>query len=281
MAGSGRVLLAAAVLCAACCQVANASTGTDRHRTLVLVGEEGIRQTHSKYLAAVEALGSELDIRLSSDPKLQLRHWDDLLYETVIVLHPEAKGRAAQESTPITVCNDGHDAGIHTSCAVFELASSLLFVSKKSHACCAELGGAVDSGALVEFVDAGGNLLLALDTGVSDQVRPDIQTSRRHHHMVHRRHGRQARSMYSSCLPQWNCVPHQVRELASELGVDVEPAGMAVIDHFSHDPADPSHATVVAANFVDSKAVFGGRSPVRRCTRRCCRVGVIAWWLHP
>jgi hypothetical protein len=54
-----------------------------------------------------------------------------------------------------------------------------------------------------------------------------------------------------------------VRELASELGVDVEPAGMAVIDHFSHDPADPSHATVVATNFVHSKAVFGGRSPVR------------------
>ena len=58
------------------------------------------------------------------------------------------------------------------------------------------------------------------------------------------------------------CALYQVRELASELGVDVEPAGMAVIDHFSHDPADPSHATVVAANFVDSKAVFGGRSPV-------------------
>jgi oligosaccharyltransferase complex subunit beta len=169
------MLWTAVLLCVACCQAANASTGTDRHRTLVLIGEEGIRQTHSKYLAAVKALGSELDVRLSSQPKLQLRHWDDLLYETVILLHPEAK----------------------------------------------EFGGAVDSGALVEFVDAGGNLLLALDTGVSDQVR----------------------------------------ELAAELGVDVEPAGMAVIDHFSHDPADPSHATVVATNFVDSKAVFGGRSP--------------------
>jgi hypothetical protein len=56
---------------------------------------------------------------------------------------------------------------------------------------------------------------------------------------------------------------------------------MAVIDHFSHDPADPSHATVVATNFVDSKAVFGGRSPVRDCTRYCCTVGVAACWYCP
>jgi hypothetical protein len=61
-----------------------------------------------------------------------------------------------------------------------------------------------------------------------------------------------------------------VRELASELGVDVEPTGTAVIDHFSHDPADPSHATVVAAGFVDSKAVFGGRSPVGGCALSLC-----------
>jgi hypothetical protein len=44
-------------------------------------------------------------------------------------------------------------------------------MSATNSASCAEFGGAVDSGALVEFVDAGGNLLLALDTGVSDQVR--------------------------------------------------------------------------------------------------------------
>jgi hypothetical protein len=90
------LLLAVLLLGTACCQPANASTGTERHRTLVLIGDESTRQTHSKYLAVVEALGSELDIRLSSDPKLQLRHWDDLLYETVLLLHPEAKGWHAQ-----------------------------------------------------------------------------------------------------------------------------------------------------------------------------------------
>ena len=111
------MLWTAVLLCAACCQVANASTGTNRHRTLVLIGEEGIRQTHSKYLAAVKALGSELDVRLSSDPKLQLRHWDDLLYETVILLHPEAKGGPEQwEVAAMIVCNDGCDAGLHVSC---------------------------------------------------------------------------------------------------------------------------------------------------------------------
>jgi hypothetical protein len=125
----GRMLLAAVLLCAACCQVANASTGTGRHRTLVLIGEDGIRQTHSKYLAAVKALGSELDVRLSSDPKLQLRHWDDLLYETVILLHPEAKGEPEQkEVAAVVVRNGGCDAGIlcHAKQPVME--SSITFL---------------------------------------------------------------------------------------------------------------------------------------------------------
>lgn len=63
------------------------------------------------------------------------------------------------------------------------------------------------------------------------------------------------------CRPS-SGVLHKVRELVSELGVDVEPAGSAVIDHFSHDTADASHTAVLGSGFMDSKAVFGGRTPV-------------------
>lgn len=59
----------------------------------------------------------------------------------------------------------------------------------------------------------------------------------------------------------------QVRELVSELGVDVELAGTAVIDHFGLAAGDAAHTTVLGTGFVDSKAVFGGRTPVRVTTQ--------------
>lgn len=92
MSARCRYVLAAVLLAAATCHLAGATTGSEQHRTLALIGDEAARQTYSRYLAAVEAASGEFDVRLARDPKLQLRHWDDLLYETVIILHPEAKG---------------------------------------------------------------------------------------------------------------------------------------------------------------------------------------------
>lgn len=141
------------------------------------MADEAARQTHSTFLAS---LGGSADIRLSDDISLQLRHWDDWLYKTIVLLHPSA----------------------------------------------ADFGGAVDVSTLLEFTDAGGNLLVALDSDVSEAQR----------------------------------------ELAQELGVDVEPSGTAVIDHFSHDAADVAHTTVLASGFLNSKAVFGEQqqlAPVR------------------
>ena len=58
----------------------------------------------------------------------------------------------------------------------------------------AEFGGAVNAQALLEFVDSGRDLLLAVDTGVSDELR----------------------------------------ELAAGAGVDLDARGHAVVDHFSY-----------------------------------------------
>lgn len=42
-------------------------------------------------------------------------------------------------------------------------------------ASCAEFGGTVDAATLLEFVDDGGNLLVVLDSGASDQVHLPLQ----------------------------------------------------------------------------------------------------------
>jgi len=65
-----------------------------------------------------------------------------------------------------------------------------------------------------------------------------------------------------------SCFHMQVRELATELGVDVEPAGTSVIDHFNYAAADATHTSILASGFADSKAVFGGRQPVGRAAER-------------
>ena len=88
----------------------------------------------------------------------------------------------------------------------------------------AALGGALSVEAVVEFVDAGHDVLLAMDSSASEELRA----------------------------------------LAAELGVDVEPAGTAVIDHFSVDAAldaGGDHTAVLAAKAARLPAVFGAEGP--------------------
>ena len=75
--------------------------------------------------------------------------------------------------------------------------------------------------------------------------------------------------MIVSVLCPWQClklqpndVVHtlatwQMRDLASELGVDVDVSGTSVIDHFSHAPDDASHTSILSSAAIDNKAVFG------------------------
>lgn len=78
-----------------------------------------------------------------------------------------------------------------------------------------ELGGQVTVPSLVEFVDDGHNLLLAVDGDVTEEMR----------------------------------------DLAAELAVDVEPAGMVVRDHFHHDGIK-GPSVIAAGKIIDSRAVF-------------------------
>lgn len=103
------------------------------------------------------------------------------------------------------------------------LYSNVIFL----HPDATELGGAIDFGQFVEFVEGGGNLMLAVDSSISEALR----------------------------------------ELASDLGVDIEPSGASVIDHFSFWPEDPSHRTVLASDYLPSEAMWG-RTPQAAVTFR-------------
>lgn len=79
-------------------------------------------------------------------------------------------------------------------------------------------GGAIDNGAITEFLDAGNSVLLAVDSLVTDEQR----------------------------------------QLIADFGVDLEQAGTAVIDHFNHVVGDPDHAAITADVTLQARGVWGG-----------------------
>ncbi|KAL4859312.1 Dolichyl-diphosphooligosaccharide--protein glycosyltransferase subunit [Chlorella vulgaris] len=163
------LLLAATVLCSAAATVA----GAEQRSVLVLLDDPALEQSHSTFLRSLSARGYAVTIKPITDKALQLKSWDDWLYDKLVILGSSN-----------------------------------------------ELGGAVDVAQVVEFVDAGHDVLLAVDSGVSEELR----------------------------------------ELSQELGVDVDVRGHAVIDHFGFDSqlGGEDHAAVLADSVVQSAAVLPG-----------------------
>ena len=56
-------------------------------------------------------------------------------------------------------------------------------------------------------------------------------------------------------------VSESQRELAADFGVDLEPSGHVVIDHFRHAAGDPDHVAVLAEAVVESAGIFGDAPP--------------------
>lgn len=85
-----------------------------------------------------------------------------------------------------------------------------------------DFGGSLDKGKLIDFVDAGHNLLVAADSNIDAAVRL----------------------------------------LGKEHGVEFEPAKTAVIDHFHFDKSDEGDHTLISANNFNEKAtVIFGETP--------------------
>ena len=59
---------------------------------LVLVDDPFIRHTHSLYFGDLASRGYSLTFRAAGDKKLQLRDWDQWMYDKIIIFAPTAAG---------------------------------------------------------------------------------------------------------------------------------------------------------------------------------------------
>ena len=75
----GATLLLAGILLATFTQ-----TQAKASSVLVILENQQLKSTHSIFLGHLRQLGYQLDYRSAEDKKLQLRDWDDWLYDKVI-----------------------------------------------------------------------------------------------------------------------------------------------------------------------------------------------------
>ena len=75
------LLISAALTCQASTQ-----------KVLVLLDDPLIRSTHSLYFSDLTSRGYDIFFKSASDRKLQLKDWDEWLYEKLIIFAPSATG---------------------------------------------------------------------------------------------------------------------------------------------------------------------------------------------
>lgn len=61
-------------------------------RVLALIGDSGIKSSHSKFFKALGDAGLEVDVRGHKDEALKLRDYDAWLYDHLVVFAPRAGG---------------------------------------------------------------------------------------------------------------------------------------------------------------------------------------------
>ena len=88
-----------------------------------------------------------------------------------------------------------------------------------------EFGGNVNVQAITDFIDNGGNVLVAANSNVGDAIR----------------------------------------ELATEVGIEIDEEGAHVIDHFNYDVSDEGQHTLIIAdsqNLLDAPTIVGDRKTI-------------------
>jgi len=159
MAAMGR-LGAGIVLFLAACSLASASK-----RTLILVDNWSIRETHSIYFRSLRDRGFEITFKLADDSSLALVKYGEFLYDNLILFAPSVE----------------------------------------------EFGGSIDVAAITNFIDGGGNLMVAASSKIGEPLR----------------------------------------DLASECGVEFDEENTAVIDHLNYDISDTGKHTLIVADNDD------------------------------
>ncbi|XP_044754265.1 dolichyl-diphosphooligosaccharide--protein glycosyltransferase 48 kDa subunit [Coccinella septempunctata] len=143
-------------------------------RTLVLLDNQVIRETHSIFFRSLQERGYSLTFKVADDSTLVLSKYGESLYDNLIVFAPSVE----------------------------------------------EFGGSLNVDTLTQFIDEGGNILIA-----GSSITGDV-----------------------------------LRELASECGFEVDEEGAYVIDHLNYDITDEGEHTKLVIgneNLIDSKVIFG------------------------
>jgi oligosaccharyltransferase complex subunit beta len=143
-------------------------------KTLVLVDNWAVRETHSIYFKSLRDRDFDLTFKLADDSGLSLVKYGEFLYEHLIIFSPSVE----------------------------------------------EFGGTIDVASITNFIDGGGNVLVAGSSQIGEPIR----------------------------------------DLASECGVEFDEENTAVIDHLNYDMADEGkHTRLVAnpGNLIDAKMIVG------------------------
>lgn len=145
-------------------------------KTLVLVDNFLIKETHSIFFKSLKDRGHAITFKSVEDSSLSLFKYGDLLYDNVVIFAPKVE----------------------------------------------EFGGQLSKKMLLDFIDEGGNVLIATDD------KPGVI----------------------------------LREIAVECGVEMDVPGKSVIDHFNYDKSDPTHALIAVdgENLIDASVIVGPRN---------------------
>ena len=91
MARLAALLLAATLLCGLAAAVAG------QQRVLVLLDDPAMEQSHSSFLKGLSGRGYQLDIKPITDKSLQLKSWDEWLYDKAVILGSGKGERGGRE----------------------------------------------------------------------------------------------------------------------------------------------------------------------------------------
>ena len=147
-------------------------------RTLVLLENLSMKETHSVFFSDLSARGHQLTFKLADEPNLSFSKYGEFLFDNLVIFAPSVE----------------------------------------------DFGGSIDVKAITDFVDSGGNVMVAASSDVGDILR----------------------------------------DLGMEVGLELDEAGTSVIDHLNYDIKDRGdHTLVVAdtANVIDAELIVGPKTP--------------------
>lgn len=143
-------------------------------KTLVLLENLYLKDTHSIFFSDLEQRGHNLVFKLADESSLALSKYGEYLYENLVVFAPSVE----------------------------------------------EFGGSIDKDSIVDFIDNGGNVLVAASSAVGDILR----------------------------------------DVGSEVGLELDEENTAAIDHLNYDIKDSGDHTLLAvdpSNVVDVELMVG------------------------